>query len=508
MPMSGNDVLRRLLPSRPVTTRILFLLAGALLPLAFAPFGYWLLVPLLLLPMFLVGLYAAPRVAAWLGFCFGAGLFLAGTYWIYISIHVFGQAPLWLAILLTLAVALIMAAWYALCGWLFATLVAGRPWRLVSVAPAIWVLVEWARGWVLSGFPWLTLGYSQIDSPLAGWLPVIGVYGVSLLLVTSSASLVLLFFPRARWSAAAIAIVPWLSGAWLQDHEFTWASGDELTVTLVQGGVSQDRKWLPEQFQPTLALYRDALLSAADSDIVIWPEVAIPSTNDRVQPFLDVLQADLRPGQTLLLGILEREQAVDGEKIYNSVMLLDGATEQVYRKRHLVPFGEYFPVPDFVREWMRLMSLPNSDLSAGAAEQALLRAAGGEALAVAICYEDAYGAEQLSALPDASLLVNISNDAWFGDSIAPHQHLEIARARAAEVGRYVMRATNNGISALIGPGGSLIATAPQFEFAALTVAATPMQGLTPYARVGNTPLVTLVTFIVGMCWLRQKKRRL
>lgn len=503
MAVTGSEWLRRAL-TQSVARRAALFATGAALPLAFAPFGYWFLAPLLLLPMLLVGLHTPPRVAAQLGFCFGAGLFLSGTYWIYISIHDFGNAPLWLAVVLMLAVVAIMAAWFALCGWLLAWLIDGRPWRLLSVGPSVWLLVEWLRGWVFSGFPWLTLGYSQIDSPLAGWLPVVGVYGVSMLLVASSCGLLLLRMPQARWRAGIVVLAPWLLGSGLSQWSWTEAAAEPLAVTLVQGGVGQERKWLPEQFQPTLRLYRDALLAARESDIVIWPEVAVPSINDRVQPYLDLLQSDLQPGQSLLLGILERELEGSVEHIYNSVLLLDGATEQAYRKRHLVPFGEYFPVPAFIREWMRMMSLPNSDLSAGAAEQALLRTTDGQMIAVAICYEDAYGAEQLYAFPAASLIVNVSNDAWFGDSIAPHQHLQIARVRGAEVGRYVMRATNNGITALIAPDGAVIDTVPQFEFASLTVPVTPMRGMTPYARTGNWPVTVLAALIAGIC-IRQRR---
>ena len=191
--------------------------------------------------------------------------------------------------------------------------------------------------------------------------------------------------------------------------------------------------------------------------------------------------------QSLVLGILERDFGT--QAIYNSVLMLNGRDRQTYRKRHLVPFGEYFPVPDFVRNWMRLMSLPNSDMTPGEPVQPLLETASGQKLAVAICYEDAYGAEQLYALPEAGMLINVSNDAWFGDTIAPHQHLEIARMRALEVGRYMVRATNNGVSAFVDDKGRILGSGPQFEFVSMTQDIPPMTGLTPYARVGNVPLV-------------------
>jgi apolipoprotein N-acyltransferase len=487
---------QRFLGTRPAIIRLVLFAAGALLTTAFAPLGLYVLAPLLVLPLLAACLHARPPEAARLAFWFGVGLFLFGTYWLYTSIHVFGEAPLWIAVALMLGLVAIMGWYFAAIGWLIATLAAADPWRLVAVAPAGWVAVEWFRGWFLTGFPWLSLGYSQVDSPLAGWLPLFGVYGASFL-VLSSAGAVFVFLERRgvhRWGAVAVAILPWMVGAGLQSVPWSEPSGGPRKTTIVQGGVSQDRKWLREQFATTLDLYHSSILNHRDSDLFLWPEVAIPATIDQVEGYLEQLQLDLdETQQTLLLGILER----DGGTIYNSVLMLEGDSRQVYRKRHLVPFGEYFPVPDQVREWMRLMSLPHSDMTPGEPEQPLLETAGGDRLAVAICYEDAYGAEQRYALPDASILINVSNDAWFGDSIAPHQHLEIARVRALEAARYVVRATNNGISAFIGPRGELLQSAPQFEYATLTMDVVPMTGATPYSIAGNWPVVSLALVIVG-----------
>jgi apolipoprotein N-acyltransferase len=497
---------RRFLRTRPAVIRLVLFAAGALLTTAFAPLGFYVLAPLIVLPLLAACLHARPREAARLAFWFGAGLFLFGTYWLYTSIHVFGEAPLWIAVVLMLGLVAIMAWYFAAIGWLIATLAAGNPWRLVAVAPAGWVAVEWFRGWFLTGFPWLSVGYSQVDSPLAGWLPLFGVYGASFL-VLSSASAVFVVLERRgvhQWGAAGVAILPWIVGAALQSLQWSEPSASPRKTTIVQGGVSQDRKWLREQFATTLDLYHSSVLSHRDSDLFLWPEVAIPATIDQVEAWLEQLQLDLEGRQqTLLLGILER----DGGDIYNSVLMLEADSRQVYRKRHLVPFGEYFPVPDRVREWMRLMSLPHSDMTPGEPQQPLLETVGGDRLAVAVCYEDAYGAEQRYALPDATILINVSNDAWFGDSIAPHQHLEIARVRAIEAARYVVRATNNGISAFIGPHGELLQTAPQFEYAALTMDVVPMTGATPYSIVGNWPVVSLALVIVGgFGWLSFRAR--
>jgi apolipoprotein N-acyltransferase len=506
--VAQNLSLKELAVARPYITRLAFFLCGALLMLSFAPVGWFGLAPVLLLPFLCSTLYAEPRLAARHGFWYGAGLFLAGTYWLYISIHVFGEAPLFVAIFLMLALVVIMGWYYAATAFLISKLTAGHAWRLVLAAPAVWVAVEWLRGWFLSGFPWMSLGYGQIDSPLAGFAPVVGVYGVSLVLMVSTSALLVAFVEqrKMRLVAVAIALTPWLGGALIGAIEWTGEAGPSVRATIVQGGVSQDRKWLQEQFRPTLELYRNSILANQDSDLIVWPEVALPAAIDQVEDFIEQLQSDISVnGQTLLFGILERD--IEAQRIYNSVVMIEGTdrnTRQIYRKRHLVPFGEFFPVPEFVREWMRLMSLPHSDMNAGEAEQPLLRMADGNQLAVAICYEDAYGAEQLYALSAATLLINVSNDAWFGESIAPHQHLEIARMRALEAGRYVVRATNNGVSAFIGPDGDLLQTGEQFRYVSMSHDITPRKGLTPYAVVGNWPVVFIALLLVA--WLVYRLR--
>ncbi len=490
---------------RPGLTRTVAFLSGVFTTFVFAPFSLALFAPLLLVPVLFVCLTQSPRDAGGSSFWFGFGLFLAGTYWITISVVVFGQAPVWIAMLLLLGLALIMALWLFATGYCISYLAHGEPLRLMAAAPAVWVLVEWLRGWVASGFPWLAYGYAQVGTPLAGWAPIGGVYAASFATVLCSAALLAAFFSagRLRRFAAAAVLVPWLAGGLLVLVEWTDEDGEPLTVTVLQAGLSQDRKWLPELRQPTLDFYRDQTRIASESDIVAWPEVAVPSLMSRERAFLAQIQADAREsGQTILLGILEDLEHRGERLIYNSVVLLDGTRQQVYRKRHLVPFGEYFPVPDRVREWLRLMSLPHSDIAAGAEVQPLLETSGGIRLAAMICYEDAYNSEQLYALPEAGLLVNVSNDAWFGDSIAAHQHLEIARMRSLEVGRPGIRATNTGVSAFIDHRGRVLDAGPQFEAVTLTHTLTPRAGTTPFAATGNAPVIILCLVLIALLGLR------
>jgi apolipoprotein N-acyltransferase len=496
---------------RPRLSRLIAFGIGAATTLSFAPFGLSLLAPLLLLPLLYVCLTASTRDAAGNAFWYGFGLFLTGTYWIYISVHVFGNAALWIAILLMVGLAMIMAIIVSLAGWLISRLSQGEPWLLVLVAPVAWVTTEWVRGWILTGFPWMALGYGQIDTPLAGWAPVLGVYGVSFMLVLSAASVIVASKAatmRGRVTAIALVLLPWLAGGVLSQASWTEAAGKPIRATIVQAGVSQDKKWAREYRGPIMQHYFEATLSVADSDIVLWPEVAIPALDDQVQPFIAEVEKLARHNdQTVMFGILERsfERDVEG-RIYNSVMLLGTDERQVYRKRHLVPFGEYFPVPPAVREWMKMQNLPHSDLAAGQDIQPLLTAANGIQFGVAICYEDAYGEEQLYALPAAGILINVSNDAWFGDSIAPHQHLEIARMRSLEFGRPAIRSTNTGISAFIGADGALLQSGKQFEPELMTQEIQPRRGATPYVVGGNWPVIGFCLVVLGVFWIRNRAR--
>lgn len=493
---------------KPRLSRLLLFILGGLSTLVFEPFGLSFLAPILILPLLFLCVTLAPRDAGGHAFWYGFGLFLAGTYWIYISVVVFGQAPVWIAFFLMLGLAIIMSAWVFLAGWLISHLVRGETWLLLLVAPAAWVLVEWLRGWVLTGFPWLALGYSQVDTAFAGFAPVAGVYGVSFAVIfTSAAILTALANPGiVRRVALALVFVPWALGWGLTRIDWTENAGDELRATVLQNGISQDQKWLPQNRQATLDYYRDGTRLARSSQIVVWPEVAVPSLSSREAAFIGQLQSDARDsGQDILFGILEDSTDKGETKIFNSVMLVNAAGIQVYRKRHLVPFGEYFPVPDEIREWLKMMSLPHSDLAKGDDEQPLLATLGGTSVATMVCYEDAYGAEQLYAFPDAAIIVNVSNDAWFGDSIAPHQHLQIARMRSLEVGRPTIRATNTGISAFIDHRGRVMRRGAQFRDVAITDSVQPRQGATPYVKSGNAPVIGLSLIIIGLFWIRARQ---
>ncbi|UCG72647.1 MAG: apolipoprotein N-acyltransferase [Chromatiales bacterium] len=471
--------------------------AGALLPLGFAPFGAWWLVPFLLAALFALWDGQTPRDAAMRGLAFGIAAFAGGTYWTYISVHGFAGTPAWLAVLLSAALVLASAAHVAAAGWLAGLCRVPDALRYGFCWPAAYVATEWIRGWIFTGFPWLSLGYGQIDGPLSAWAPVLGIYGVSLLVaVTGGLLLILLRGTRRERAAGLAAAVALAAGTWaLAGRDWTSPAGSPVSAALVQGSITQDRKWLPEQRLPTMALYRDLTLALPDADLVVWPEVAVPSSADRVEDYLrDLKAAAEERGTQILLGIIVND--FERDRFHNSLLSV-GAATGVYHKRHLVPFGEFFPVPDFVRQWMRMMDLPYRDVAPGSDDQPPL-IAGDVRLAPSICYEDAFGAEQLDFLPESGLLVNVSNDAWFGDSIAAHQHLEMARMRSLETGRAMLRSTNTGITALIDADGTVMDRLPQFETGVLKGQIQPRSGSTPFVRAGNVPVVLLA--LLGL-WL-------
>ena len=472
--------------------------AGAATAFAFAPFGLFALAILGPALLFLLWEEATPREAARSGFLFGAALFGAGTWWIYTAVHDFGQAPVWLAALLMAGLLAIKGSYYALLGWLVTRIARdASALRSLVVLPAAWVLMEALRGWLFTGFPWLELGYAHSDNPLAALAPVGGIHLVTVASAVTAGALVVLL--RGAWReraiAAAAALAFWGGGLLLADREWTAPAGDRFEVALLQGAIPQNEKWLAENRLATLERYRGLHRQALGARIIVWPESAIPMLAHEATVFLEAIRQESRARHSdVMIGLLQFD--FETAEIRNGLYSMSEAGDGWYFKRQLVPFGEFFPVPAFVRRWMRLMSLPYYDMTPGDADQPTL-AAGGQRLAATICYEDAYGGDQLANLGVATLLVNVTNNAWFGDSAAPHQQLQMARFRAREAGRWLMRSTSNGVTAVIGPDGAITARAPQFVPAVLKATVQPRTGLTPYARIGDWPVLVLSLLILA-----------
>jgi len=485
---------------------LLALLAGALLPLAFAPLSLFPLAVLSPALLFLLWLDVTPRRALWRGLLFGLGQFGVGVSWVYVAIHDFGHSGVPLAVLLSVLFVGVLAVFPMLLGYLSARFLRGPDGlRLALLFPAAWTLIEWSRGWVLTGLPWLNLGYSQINAPLRGFAPIAGVYGVTLAVALSAGLLASLAMTDRRaqrplWmSGIALGglVLLWLGGALLARVDWTEASGPPLRVALVQGNIPQDTKWSPEAAQHTLDLYADLTRQHWDSRLILWPEAAITVFyHDVADNYLAGLAREARThGTDIVLGIPVREPGT--RRYFNSLLALS-ERPGFYHKRHLVPFGDYLPFEDFLRGLIRFFDLPMSGFSSGPDQQPLLEAAG-QKIASAICYEDIFGEELITALPEAALLVNATNNAWYGNSFAPHQHLEMSRMRAIESGRYMLRVTTNGVSAIIDQHGKIRGRSPQFKTHVLTGEAVPHSGATPYVVVGNWPVVSLLGLILLLC---------
>lgn len=476
---------------------------GILSVFSFAPFYFYPLPLLALAGLFHLWARApTARRAALEGFTFGLGFFGAGVSWIYVSLHDFGGMPLAAALAATALFCALLALFPALTGWLQGRWRGSRVMRLLVLMPALWSLSEWLRGWVLTGFPWLSVGYSQVPlSPLAGFAPILGVYGVSLAVAVGAGALALLAQRQQRRKALVVLVLLASCGLALRQVQWTMPVGAPLAVSLVQGNIAQDMKWRPEKARHTLESY--ARLSASSKGkLIVLPETALPMFLDDVPPaYLEQLaQLGRQRGGDVVVGIPEEK---DAGQYFNSAFSFGSSPSRIYRKYHLVPFGEYLPLRPVFAWVLYILHIPLSDFTRGAQVQQAMAVAN-QHLAVDICYEDVFGEEIIRQLPRATLLANLTNDAWFGHSLGPWQHLQIAQMRALETGRFMLRATNTGVTAIIDQHGQVTQLAPVFTATVLEGNAQGFQGATPYVRFGNLPFLLLLALLLA---LARKHRR-
>lgn len=475
-------------------------LAGALHVLAFAPFGIWPLQLALLMLLFGL-LQSSPglRASALLGGAFGFGWYAFGVSWLHTSMHDFGGLPGWLAALAVAALALLLGAFIGLTmaagTWLQRRFDLSQAAILLAVLPVMLALADWLRSWVFTGFPWIVTGYAHTDSPLAGFAPVLGVYGLGWLAAVVAGALLLAGLQR-RPRLLLLPLALLLAGAGLRQLAWTAPAGAPISVRLLQGNVPQEMKFEVEQLNGTLALYHDMML-AEPADLIVTPETAIPLLSPYLPPdYLPRLQAFAqRTGSHLALGI---PMADGGGRYANSLLGLAPGTVTAYRydKHHLVPFGEFIPFG--FRWFVDLMRIPLGDFTRGAFVQAAYSVKDQRVLPN-ICYEDLFGeqiAAQLRTAAPATILLNLSNIAWFGDSIALPQHLQISRMRALETGRTMLRATNTGTTAVIDPRGVVQAQLTPYTRDALRATVQGYAGMTPYVRFGNGLIVGLFGVIL------------
>ena len=491
---------------------LLALAGGALTTLSLAPFDLWPLALLSIASLYLGLRTLTPGQAARRGWCYGFGLFSSGVSWVYVSIHDFGAAPPPLAGALTLGFVAGLALFFALLGWLWSRwLRQGQPGLVNALAfAALWLALDALRGWVLTGFPWLYAGYSQLEGPLAGLAPLGGIWLLTFSLAASATLLVEL--PRlytrkpAFVGALALLVTPWLAGLALDEHAWTETSGEPLSVAAIQGNVPQSLKWDPKKLEMQLLRYRDMSFASRPADLIVWPETAVPILQDRAAGYLSMMDSFARErNAALITGVPVRQPNAAGELRYYNGLTTVGDAEGTYLKQKLVPFGEYVPMQDLLRGVIAFFDLPMSDFARGDPGQALLTAKGYR-IAPFICYEVVYPEFSASLAAASDILLTVSNDAWFGRSIGPLQHLQMAQMRALEAGRWMIRATNNGVTVLIDPFGRITEQVPAFEQTVLYGEVSPMQGLTPYLRWRSWPLIVVCVSLLAWALCRRKAR--
>lgn len=494
----------------PWLARIACLLLGAITPLSFAPYNEWFTC-LISLALFaaILGKASSGKHYFLLALAFGLGYFGTGVSWVYVSIYHFGSAPLPLAVLLTILFVSFVATFFALpfyaLTWLTPSL------RMLIGIPLLWVLSEWIRTWIFTGFPWLFIGYAHTDTLLAHWAPIGGVLLLSLYSVFSSCTLAAIFCRQLSLHQALLALVC-VAGIWgsswqLQNIEWTQAIDDNISVGMVQPNIPQHLRWSPEY--QTIIPERLHTLSEPlwGKDWIIWPEGALHNVYHLSLDFIEATQQRaLQHDSTVISGVIYDQPThndAERQKYFNSIISMGSNNdENIYHKQRLVPFGEYVPLEDWIRGLITFFDLPFSVISSGTAAQAPLTL-GNYLLANAICYEIAYPTLVATQARQAHVLLTVSNDAWFGDSIGPLQHFQMARMRAMEIGRYVIRGTNNGVSAIIDPNGNIQVQGEQFIATQIEGSVIPMTGTTPFMRWKNILVLSLLG-MMGLISLRRK----
>lgn len=502
----------------PLLLSLGIFIAGALQTLALSPYDFWV-TSLVSLVMFLWLTKAldpkanlTPRSAFYQGWLLGFGLFASGASWVYVSINTYGNAPPLLAGFLTLIFVAGLGLFHGLMFWLYAHLKDRLPIVNAALFSALWVANDLFRSVFLTGFPWLFIGDSQLEGPLSGWLPVIGTYGATFILSFTAAIALALNYERTRSSAIIVFTLIaalWLPGIMLQDKAWTRDTGERLEVALIQLNIPQELKWKRSQRPKTIALLQDITEKHLDKDVVFWPETALPIFYNSAQPLLRQFGNKAEQTNTsIVTGIPYRgwDSETESAVIHNSVIAI-GNGEGIYHKQKLVPFGEYVPMQEVLRGLIAFFDLPMSDFRKGKPDQEMLRTKGYH-VSPFICYEVVYPDFVAERSRNADYLLTISNDSWFGASIGPLQHLQLARIRALENGRFMVRATNNGVTAIISNRGEIVTEIPQFTQGTLEGSVSIFEGTTPFSSLGSMPVKILAgTLLLTGIFRRWRRTR-
>ncbi|RVU81737.1 apolipoprotein N-acyltransferase [Leucothrix sargassi] len=510
---------------------LMSLVAGACMVLSFAPLGFFPIAFLSPAVLFYLMLQTNQRKQLMgLGWAFGIGLFGMGASWVFQSMHSFAQAPVVLAggltFLFVLTLALLIAVVGLIASFFKRSLLIVK---LLLVYPAAWVLVEWLRGWFLTGFPWLYAGHAQIDTWFAHYAPVGGILLVSWATVVISGALVMLVagsnaervyssgIPGAHFMRVEeplanqtrligfIAIAVLVAGSWgLSQMVWVKDSGNSLRASLVQANIAQDQKWLPEQRVPSVERYMQMTRENWESDLIVWPETAVPGILAQYTDLvISPMHSEALANNTRV--VLGGFHQTDEGHVQNSAMVVGEPNNMtdIYAKRHLVPLGEYIPLLEYLQWLGRWMNIPFDNVSVGASSGLL--SVGDYKAQMTICYEDAFGEEIIADLPEADFLINITNDGWFSGSFQPYQHMQIARFRALETGRYLLRATNTGVSGIVDHLGKITATVPAYTQDVVTGDVKVMSGATPYVKYGNYLIIVISALMLLLGFFIRKR---
>ena len=501
-PASIPSAVTRSLSANRWLGAVLLLIAGGLQTLTFAPYYLWWLGPVSILLILLVCVPLASGQLFRAGWLTGLGLFASGASWVFVSISQYGNTSQWIAILLTALFVAGLALVHGLAFWFWGRLARYSAVRRLLLFPAIWILADWIRGWLLTGFPWLYLGTAHTDGPLAGLAPIGGVHLVTLAIITTAVAAygALWLILQTRHTLAATVVVagllPWLIAPALNRADWTTLAQEPTSVAAMQGNIPQQIKWDPEFLKDQIVAYLGMTEDHWNTDIILWPETAIPIPQDKAGKIIDHINERLGENSTLITGIpwYGFSERSEGFTFHNSITAL-GAGEGIYHKQKLVPFGEYVPLEKYLRGLIGFFDLPMSSFTPGPKNQSALTANGLRIMPF-ICYEVAYPDFLARNAYNTDLLLTISNDGWFGDSIGPLQHLQLARMRALETGRYMLRGTNNGVTAIIDNKGQITERIPQFERAVMTGEVYRASGSTPYMVTSSWPVLTFALILI------------
>ena len=496
---------------KPYLQPTLALLAGMLFPLGFAPFNY----AIACFASVIVFLYLLhnkkPKASFLLGWLYGIGLFTFGSSWVYVSIHIYGETPIWLAGFLTGLFVLTLGLFYGAIGLLTSYFFPHTNLiRSLIGFPIIWVILEILRGWLFTGFPWLYAGYSQLSTHLQALAPIGSVWAVSFAVILTSGILFhFMYYYQDKGAPTKIRNILLLSfiGLWIGCYslnKYDWVNQTacnqekSIQVALIQGNIPQEHKWQNEHMQEIANQFAQFSTTAMQSgvDLIIWPEAAMPVPLPYSTEYFNKLsaQASATSVGVIASAPIEVQVGTPPEKAYTNSMFGLGTASGIYHKQHLVPFGEYVPLEKWLRGLIRFFDLPMSNMTAvenlNGENQLLMK---DWRIAPAICYEIAYPILVRERIkPNTDFILTVSNDTWFGQSIGPYQHMQIAQMRALETGRYLLRATNTGFTAIVAPDGSIISKSPQFQPHILTGKISSCTTETPWVKFGIGPLFILL----------------